>query len=134
MSRHRICDVRDLKEGERLLREVAGREVAVFLVNGEFHAVANYCVHAGGPVCEGKISGMVTADPDKWEWDWDKDGEVLACPWHGWEFDLTTGEFLSDPRYSLITYDIDVEEDSVYVVTGTSETSSTAEAAETSDE
>lgn len=114
-SRHAVCAVEELPEGERIIKEVRNREIAVFNVGGDYVAAANYCVHAGGPVCEGTVSGMVTADPDEWEWGWDREGEILACPWHGWEFDLMSGEHLSDPKYRLITYATEVEDGTVYV-------------------
>jgi nitrite reductase/ring-hydroxylating ferredoxin subunit len=123
MSRREICATDDLDPGERLIVDTGGRELAVFNVDGEFVAVANYCVHAGGPVCEGTLSGMVTASPDEWEYGWDREGEILACPWHGWEFDLLSGEHLSDPNYRLLTYDVTVSDGIVYVETGPSGTS-----------
>lgn len=118
MTRTEVCRTDELDDGDRIIREIDGSEIAVFYTNGEYVAVANYCVHAGGPICEGKLSGMITAEAGEWDWDWDRDGEILACPWHGWEFDLMSGEFLSDDRYRLITYDTEVEDDTVYVTTG----------------
>lgn len=118
MPRHEICAASALEPGERTIKTVDEREIAVFNIDGEFEAVANYCVHAGGPVCEGTLSGMVSAEPGEWEWEWCKEGEILACPWHGWEFDIETGDFVADDRYSLITYNVEVEDGTVYVVTG----------------
>jgi len=92
----------------------------VFNVNGEFVAVRNYCVHAGGPVCEGKLSGTVTASIDELEDDREREGEIPACPSHGWEFDLLTGEHLSDLSYRLLTYDVTVSDETVSVETGES--------------
>lgn len=120
MSRLVVCPAADLPEGERVFTEHEGREIAVFNVGGEYVAAANHCVHAGGPVCEGTVSGTVTANPDQWEWGWDREGEILACPWHGWEFDLRSGEHLSDPRYRLVTYDVTVEDGRIVVETGRS--------------
>jgi nitrite reductase/ring-hydroxylating ferredoxin subunit len=121
MTRREVCSTADLDDGDRILREIDGREVAVFNVDGDYVAVANYCVHAGGPICGGTLSGMVTAEAGEWEWGWDRDGEILACPWHGWEFDIRSGRFLSDDRYSLITYDVEVDDGSVYVHLGAGE-------------
>lgn len=112
---HVVCRAEDLDPGERVIREVSGREVAVFNVDGEYRAVANYCVHAGGPVCEGTLSGMVTADPEQWAWGWDREGEILACPWHGWEFDLVSGTHLADESYRLLTYETRVEDGEIVV-------------------
>lgn len=118
VTRHRICAVDELEPGERILKTISDREIGVFNVDGEFHAVANYCVHAGGPICEGRLSGMVTAEAGEWEWDWAREGEILACPWHGWEFDIDSGEFLADDQYRLITYETEVDDGIVYVVLG----------------
>jgi nitrite reductase/ring-hydroxylating ferredoxin subunit len=117
-KRHRICAVEDVDPGERVIKTVSDREIGVFNVDGEFHAVANYCVHAGGPICEGRLSGMVTGNAGEWERDWECDGEILSCPWHGWEFDIDSGEFLADSRYQLITYETEIESGTVYVVLG----------------
>ncbi len=117
-TRHPVCAVEELSPGDRLLKTISDREIGVFNVDGEFHAVANYCVHAGGPICEGRLSGMVTAKAGEWKWDWVREGEILACPWHGWEFDIDTGEFLADDQYRLITYDTEIDDGTVYVVMG----------------
>jgi nitrite reductase/ring-hydroxylating ferredoxin subunit len=65
MTARVVCSTDELAPGERLIVDTGGREIAVFNMNGEFVAVANYCVHAGGPVCEGKLSGTVTASVDE---------------------------------------------------------------------
>lgn len=118
MTARAVCSTDDLDPGERIIVDTEGREIAVFNIDGEYIAVANYCVHVGGPVCEGKLSGTVTASVDEWEYDWEREGEILACPWHGWEFDILTGEHLSDPSYRLLTYDVTVSDGTVYVETG----------------
>ena len=50
------------------------------------------------------------------EYRWGREGEILACPWHGWEFDLLTGEALVDRRKRLRLYPVTVRDDTVYVV------------------
>lgn len=74
--------------------EIEGRQVGiVHMKNGEFRAVLNHCPHKGAPVCKGFISG--TALPSApGELIYGKLGEILVCPWHGYEFDLNTGEAL----------------------------------------
>jgi nitrite reductase/ring-hydroxylating ferredoxin subunit len=106
-----VVDADELPPGERVIADVGGREIAIFNVKGSFHAVANYCVHQGGPVCEGMVSGTLSAkkEDDDWELTYDHEDEILSCPWHGWEFDIPTGEHLARTKYRLPTYDI-VEE------------------------
>lgn len=117
MAEHTICSTDELDVGERIITDIEGREIAVFNVKGEYIAAANYCVHAGGPICEGRVTGTVTAEPDTWEWDWDRDDEIIACPWHGWEFDLLSGKNLSLDKYRLITYETLVRDGEVIVET-----------------
>jgi len=118
MTVFETCWTEEPDAGERLVIDVGGRKIGVVNVDGEFVAVANDCVHAGGPVGVGMLSGMVAASPDEWEYDWKREGEILACPWHGWEFDIFTGEHLSNQAYRLLTDDVRVSDGTVYVDTG----------------
>lgn len=111
---HPVGRADELKPGDRLLADLDGREVAVFNVNGAFHAVANYCTHQGGPVCEGQLAGALDVDADG-ELVYGRDGRVLACPWHGWEFDVVTGEHLAPSGYALPTYEVVVEDGELLV-------------------
>lgn len=113
-----ICSTDELREGERYIEEVDGVEIAVFNVEGEYKAVVNFCAHQGGPVCEGGLTGTTTAKTDELDYDWEREGEIINCPWHGWEFDLQDGKHLSDPDYQLITYDVVVDNGVVKVDMG----------------
>ena len=91
MTRHVVAAVGDIKPGEKKLVTVKGREIGVFNVNGEFFALANRCPHAGGPMCEGIVTSLV--EPGKvGEYKLTRKNEFLRCPWHGWEFDIRTGQ------------------------------------------
>jgi nitrite reductase/ring-hydroxylating ferredoxin subunit len=110
---HRVAPRAALAESDRVVADVRGREVAVFEVDGEYHALSNYCTHQGGPACEGLLSG--TLDVEDGELTWCREDEVVACPWHGWEFDVTTGAHLASDRYRLPTYEVHVIDDDLYV-------------------
>jgi nitrite reductase/ring-hydroxylating ferredoxin subunit len=94
--------------------DLDGREVAVFRVDGDLVALSNHCVHQGGPVCEGRLSGTLAEAADG-RLTYDRGGEVVACPWHGWEFDVRTGEALADPAYRQPTFEVVEEDGAVYV-------------------
>jgi len=111
---HYVADREEFEETDRVIVDVDGREVAVFDLGGEFYALANYCVHQGGPLCEGAVSGALTVDEDL-ELEYDREGEIISCPWHGWEFDIRTGEHLSQTGHRTPTYDVAVRDGSVYV-------------------
>jgi nitrite reductase/ring-hydroxylating ferredoxin subunit len=84
--------------------------VGVFNVDGEFFALRNRCPHQGGPLCEGKLWGILKADvPGAFEYD--RSREILACPWHGWEFHVRTGQSWCDPRRLRVRrYDVSLED------------------------
>jgi nitrite reductase/ring-hydroxylating ferredoxin subunit len=113
-GRHHVVSEAELAGTDRVVADVEGREIAVFNLDGEYHAVANYCVHQGGPACEGLLSGTVSVS-EGMELSYEQEGEIVACPWHGWEFDVRTGEHLARPQYRLPTYDVVTEDGEVYV-------------------
>lgn len=115
-SRHKIADVEDMsEEGSRLLIEVKGVEIAVFNCGDEYQAVANFCPHQGGPLCEGPLRGRTTVGRDG-EWEYDAEQKHIVCPWHGWMFDITTGMNVDAERYEVPTYDVEVDDGELFVV------------------
>ena len=115
--RYPIANVDELSEdGSHVLQEIEGIEIAVYRIDGEYFAIANYCVHQGGPLCEGELRGKYGIGEDGWEWTFDSLEKNAVCPWHGWKFDVTTGENLDDDQYIVPTYDVEVENDTIYVL------------------
>jgi 3-phenylpropionate/trans-cinnamate dioxygenase ferredoxin subunit len=108
MATHVVARVADLPPGSRRIVEVAGRSIGVFNVDGTFHALRNACPHQGAPLCRGSVQG--TAEPSRpGEYRWVREGEILRCPWHGWEFDLTTGRSVFNPHRTRVRrYDVSV--------------------------
>ncbi len=97
MSRHVIATTGEIAPGGKKLVTVKGREIGIFNVEGEYYALANRCPHAGGPMCEGRMSGLVrSSGPGNYELS--RNGEFLRCPWHGWEFDIRTGQSWCHPE------------------------------------
>jgi nitrite reductase/ring-hydroxylating ferredoxin subunit len=114
---HFICEEDVIgTAGDRVIAEVIGQEIAVFNVEGEYHAVANYCPHQAGPLCEGKLRGQMTVDDDGWGWQYEDIERNVTCPWHAWKFDVTTGRNVNDDRYAVPTYDVEVKGGDVFVV------------------
>lgn len=115
-ERFKVATVEDLSEdGSRAFAELDGIEVAVFRIEGEYYAVANYCVHQGGPLCEGDLRGQYGVGDDGWEWTYDSTEKNVHCPWHGWRFDVTTGRNIDESRYAVPTYDVEVEDGEIFV-------------------
>ncbi|WP_226012035.1 Rieske (2Fe-2S) protein [Halomicrobium salinisoli] len=111
---HRVADADSLSHGDRIVTEVRGREVCVFNLDGEYYGLSNYCVHQGGPACEGARSGQLTESDG--ELRYERSGEFVSCPWHGWKFDIRTGEDLARPDdYRLPTYETVERDGGIYV-------------------
>lgn len=119
MGEHAIAAADELEDGGRKLVEVEGRELALFRIDGEFRAYTNWCAHQGGPACEGAVTGTSDASFDREELqtslEWCKEGEVLNCPWHGWEYDIPTGDCLSKEGTRLPSHPVRVEDGDVLV-------------------
>jgi 3-phenylpropionate/trans-cinnamate dioxygenase ferredoxin subunit len=96
MGRHVVAAVGDIAEGERKLVSLEGREIGVFNVKGEFYALLNKCPHSGAELCRGMVIGLAQSD-EPGEYKLTRHGEFLRCPWHGWEFDIRTGQSWFDP-------------------------------------
>lgn len=109
-SRHVICPVDDFPPGERRIVDVDGLSIGVFNLDGDYYALANACPHQLAPLCRGRVTGTVTADRVG-EYNWEREGQILRCPWHGWEFDITTGASVFNPHLvKAAQFDVDVEE------------------------
>jgi nitrite reductase/ring-hydroxylating ferredoxin subunit len=109
MARYVVGTVDDIPPGERKIAEIGGRTVGVFNVGGEYFAVLNRCPHQGGSLCSGRQTGLVTSSRPG-EYTVTRSGEIIRCPWHGWEFDLRTGQSWFDPAAVRVRrYDVSVE-------------------------
>jgi 3-phenylpropionate/trans-cinnamate dioxygenase ferredoxin subunit len=104
-----VATVDEIPPGERKIVEVAGRTIGIFNVRGEYFAVLNRCPHQGGPLCEGYTYGFLRPGAVG-EYNYSRPGEILRCPWHGWEYDLRTGQSWFDPAHVAVRrYDVSVE-------------------------
>lgn len=75
-----VATMDELDDGEGTVVEANGHTIALFRAGGDFYAIGNDCTHMGGPLGEG-----------------DLDGSTVTCPWHGAQFDITSGEVLKPP-------------------------------------
>jgi nitrite reductase/ring-hydroxylating ferredoxin subunit len=106
--RHVVARVADVPPGHRLIVDIAGRSIGVFNVGGAYFAVRNSCPHQGGPLCLGPTVGLATSSRPG-EIAYTREGEILRCPWHGWEFDLATGRSIFDPtRTRVRSYPVEI--------------------------
>lgn len=112
MAKHTIATADEIPPGGRKIVTVNGREIGVFNLDGEYYALRNICPHRIGPLCLGRTRPLVLPD-GLTDMKYEREGEILKCPWHQWEFDIKTGEALYDPQLRVRTYRVEVEGEQV---------------------
>ena len=114
MAEHVIGSIGDFPPGTHRVIKVRNAEIGVFNVGGRLYALPNLCPHQFGPLCTGTVSGTTACNAETgWKFAWIRDGEIVTCPWHGIEFDITSGQSLTNPRLKVRTYAITVEDDQI---------------------
>jgi len=117
LNEYVVASVDELPVGTKRVVKVDGVEIGVFNVKGQFYALPNHCFHQGGPICEGNVGATVMAtEASGWQVEWVQEGEVIVCPWHGMEFNITTGRCLARRRARLRQYRVKVIDGQVVVV------------------
>jgi nitrite reductase/ring-hydroxylating ferredoxin subunit len=94
----KVANVADLPDGSAKAVKANGRTLALFNAGGLFYAIDNACRHRGGPLAEGEVYGT-----------------RVVCPWHGWEYDFSTGCNVDDPSMKLACFAVRIEDGSVFV-------------------
>ena len=105
-----VAPAASLPPGTRAIVDIEGREVGLFNVGGRYFAFRNRCPHLGGPLCGGKVLDLVISSEGPGDIRLEPTSPMLVCPWHGWEFDLSTGQSYCDPgRWQARRYRVTVE-------------------------
>lgn len=98
-SRVKLANRSEIAAGTGKVIATEGRVLALFHVEGTFHAIENSCPHRGGPLGEGVV-----------------EGHLVTCPWHGWEFDVKTGLCPRIPSARVRSIPLEIVDDGVYAV------------------
>jgi nitrite reductase (NADH) small subunit len=109
MAKVIVGTVDEIGPGQRKIVEVNGVSIGVFNIHGQFYALRNSCPHQGAPLCLGSLKGT-TLPSAPGEYKWGREGEIIRCPWHGWEFDALTGRSIFNPhRLRVKSYEVSIE-------------------------
>ena len=114
MTVHYVTEPEQIPEGHHHVFEIAGRSIGIYNVKGEFYAILNYCPHQGAEICKGPVCGT-SLESRVYEYKFGREGEIVRCPWHGWEFDLKTGKSLVKEKVRLRCYKVFVEDGKIGV-------------------
>ena len=88
----------EIPNGQRKIIQVDSLSIGVFHHDGQWYAVRNSCIHRGGPVATGKL-----------------EGDILTCPWHGFQFNLRTAVCVADPKAELDHYPVNIVNGQVHL-------------------
>src|SRR6185312_9056638 len=120
MAEKFVAKLAEFKDGDRRIVFVGDNEIGVFKHEGEFFAYSNYCLHQGGPACEGltiaRVVEKLREDKTSMGLAFSQTDLNFVCPWHGYEYDMHTGECISDRRLKLKSYEVRQKGDDLYVV------------------
>ena len=98
MAFARTAKTTEIAPGTIMEFQVEGKAVAVANVDGKFYAINNTCLHRGGPLGQGPL-----------------EGNIVTCPWHGWEYDVTTGKISQNPLVGVNCYSVEIRGDEIFV-------------------
>ncbi len=94
----KVASESDILDGGCTQVEYGGEPLALFNIAGTITAIHNTCLHRGGPLAEGEVNG-----------------DIVTCPWHGWQYDVKSGECKTNPAVSLRNYQVTIEDGEVLV-------------------
>ena len=105
-QRVRVASVNEVLPGKGKEICVAGQIIALFRIGQQFYALDGVCHHQGGPLADGTVQQ-----------------KTLTCPWHGWQYDLETGENLVNAKICQQKYQVEVTGNDIFVVVNDADTS-----------
>ena len=98
MARVKIAVASDVPVGQGRTVEAGGKALALFNVDGAYYAIDNTCAHRGGPLGEG-----------------DLEDRVVTCPWHAWQWDVTSGANVNNPAVKVACFPVTVENGAIFI-------------------
>ena len=101
MAFARAARKQDVPPGKIYEFQVGGQAVAIANIAGNFFAINSVCAHEGGPLGEGELYGT-----------------LVTCPWHLWQYDVTTGKVAQNPAIGVDSYPVEVRGEDVFVDVG----------------
>jgi nitrite reductase/ring-hydroxylating ferredoxin subunit len=121
MAEKFVAKLSEFKDGDRRIVFAGDNEIGVFRHDGEFYAYSNFCLHQGGPACEGltiaKVEERLRPDKTSMGLYFSESEMHFVCPWHGMEYDMKTGECVANRKLRLKKYKTLQKGDDLYVVT-----------------
>ena len=119
MAEHFVCRIDELADGDVRIFQGAGLAIGVIRHRDGYYAYQNLCPHQGGPACEGLRLPQVVDVIDEGGLfvgqRFDEDDTHIVCPWHGYEYHLTTGEHVCNAALKLRKFGVVTKDNGIYV-------------------
>jgi nitrite reductase/ring-hydroxylating ferredoxin subunit len=114
--RTEVCASDDLPPGHKIAARLGPMPVVVVRApDGSLHALLDKCLHQGGPLSRGRLGPDSSGSADVGDYRLDRNGEIIRCPWHGFEYDIRTGCLLAEPGRCLRTFTVIEDEGRIFV-------------------
>ncbi|WNR46040.1 Rieske (2Fe-2S) protein [Paenibacillus roseipurpureus] len=117
MPAYTVGTIEEILEDSHKVVQIENRSIGVYNVKGTYYAIHNYCPHQGAEICQGLVCGT-TLPSEVHQYSFGRQGEIVRCPWHGWEFDIKTGKSLFSDKVRIRSYPVVVENGQISVVLG----------------
>jgi nitrite reductase/ring-hydroxylating ferredoxin subunit len=116
MTRHEVCALDELEPGQMRAVDLDGTPIVVIRTqSGDLHALRDRCPHMLASLSKGLVLENVNS-PSIGHYELDDDRFVVRCPWHGYEFDVSTGVCEADPRRAKVrSYPLVVDDGTIYL-------------------
>ena len=115
-----VVKASDFGDGDRRIVKTAKGDIGVFHHRGEYYAYSNTCVHSGGPACEGvmipRVLDVISEDRTYQGQIFSEEEMHFVCPWHGYEYELKTGECVGNRKLKLRSYSVVRRGDDIFVI------------------
>ena len=115
-----VAKTSEMQDGDRRIVTAGQREIGVFHKDGAYYAYSNTCLHQGGPACEGltiaRVEERLNPDQTSRGLHFSSTDMNFVCPWHGWEYDIKSGECVGDRKQKLRKFEVIQRGDEIYVV------------------
>ena len=117
--KHFACKTDEVAIGNPRKVSINGRDYGIYQLEDGYYGLFDRCPHRGGSICGGPVTGtamFVDIKKDGPSYVYGKENQLVRCSWHGWEFDIKTGQCLADERLKARHVPISCEDDSIYLM------------------
>ncbi|OUS78123.1 2Fe-2S ferredoxin [Paenibacillus sp. MY03] len=115
MAVHYVAQTNEIEDGQSKIIELEGRSIGLYRIGHDYYALHNRCPHEGAELCKGPICGT-TLPSDVYDYQFGREGEIVRCPWHGWEFEIKTGKSIFNERVRTRSYKVQVDNGKIGII------------------